>query len=125
MRIAIRTLVLVAALISWAGTARADDVGAVGTVAGLQVNTTSADTYLQYHGRVLVKVSGDQLDEYRWGGTSCGTRVLTEPQVAALQQALGNKRVRIQPLSQDGQGDIICLVGFTIVPKPDLALVLP
>lgn len=75
--------------------------------------------------RVFVRVSGNQLDEYRWGGTSCGSRVLTEPQIAALQQALGNKRVRIQPLSQDGQGQTICLVGFTIVPKPDLALVLP
>lgn len=104
-------------LIAWAGVAAADTTGAVGTVAGLQINTMSADTYLQYHGRVFVKNADGNLDVYHWGGTSCGTRVLTEAQVAVLQQALDNRRMRIEPLHQTGQGNILCLVGVTVVPK--------
>ena len=103
----------------------ADDVGEVGTLVGLQVNTTLADTYLQYHGRAFVKVADGTLDEYRWGGTSCNTKVLTENQVAALQRVLDNAKVRIQPLSLPGQGQIICLVGFTVVQKSALKLVIP
>lgn len=44
----------------------------------LEINTTSADTYLQYHGKALTKISSGVYEEYRWGGTSCGSRVLTE-----------------------------------------------
>ena len=58
-------------------------------------------------------------------GTSCGTRVLTVDEVAALHRALDNKKVQIQPLSQSGQGDTKCLVGFTMVPKKYLSLVIP
>jgi len=103
----------------------ADDIGTVGRVASLQINTTSADIYLQFHGRLFVKNANGALDEYRWGGTSCGTRLLTEDQVAALQRAYDNKRMQIEPISQPGQGNTLCLVGFTLVQKADLKLFTP
>lgn len=79
-----------------------EDVGAIGSVAAVDVNDDSGDLYLQYHGRIFVRKSDGTLDEYRFGGTSCGTRVLNEQQIAMLQRALDNKRARIVPRSQDG-----------------------
>jgi hypothetical protein len=125
MRTTTRFLVFFSTLIFCAGPASADDIGGVGPVAALQINTTSADTYLSYHGRAFVKNSVGGLDEYRWGGVSCGSRVLTDAQVAALQGALDNKRMRIEPISQAGQGPAICLVGFNLVLKQYLKLVIP
>ena len=105
-----------------AGAARADDIKPAGSLAGLDVNTGLADTYLQYHGRLFVKNADGNLDEYRWGGTSCGTRVLTEDQLALLQRALNTKKTTIEPRTQDGQGDAKCLVGFKLADRKNLAL---
>jgi hypothetical protein len=105
--------------------ASADDVGTPGTLAALQVTTDSADTHLQFHGRLFVKNVNGNIDEYRWGGTSCGSRTLTEEQTATLQRALHSKQVHIRPLHQDGQGQTICLVGFTLLPKQSLKLSIP
>jgi hypothetical protein len=108
-----------------AATVSADDLGGLGTIAGLQVNNSSADTYLQFHGRVYVKNGSGGLDEYRWGGTSCGSRILTDAEVEALHRGLDNKSMRIQPVTQPGQGQTVCLVGFTLVPKASLKLGIP
>jgi hypothetical protein len=98
--------------------ASAEALAAKGTISSLETNTPSADAYLQYHGRMFV-VTGSKgatsTAEYRWGGTSCGTRTLTEGQVAMLQRAL-ESGTPITPRIQDGQGDVKCIVGFTIAP---------
>ena len=88
MHTAIRSfLTFVAVLVFWTSPAiAADEVGPVGTLIGLDINTTSAETYLIYHGRIFVSESGGALTEYRFGGTSCGTRILTDAQVAALKE---------------------------------------
>lgn len=125
MRYQFMLLVSCLAVLCGARGALADEVGAIGPVAGLQINTTSADTYLAFNGRVYVKNPDGMLDEYRWGGVACSTKVLTVDQVAALQRAMDNKQMQIQPLHLAGQGQIRCLVGFTIVPKKNIALVLP
>jgi len=103
----------------------ADDVGDVGPLAGLEVFTTSADNYLLNNGRALVKNTLGALDEYRWGGTACGTRVLSEAEVATLQAALNTKNMFIRPSYQLGQGNSRCLVGVLLVPKAQLKLVQP
>jgi len=125
MRNPARWLFCLAALILCAGTARADTAGTLGAVASLQVLTVSADTFLQYNGRVVVKNTDGDLDEYRWGGTSCGNRLLTEAQIAELHSVLGNKKILIAPVYQDGQGQTRCMVGFTLVPKPNLKFITP
>lgn len=83
----------------------------------LEINTTSADTYLQYHGKALTKISSGVYEEYRWGGTSCGSRVLTEQHLTALQGALDNPNVKVAFRYQDGQGLSKCVVGFSLVRK--------
>lgn len=109
-------------LVHGAGAALADDTGAMGPLVALSDNTSSADLYLQYHGRMFVKNGSGTLDEYRWGGTSCGSRTLTEPELAMLQRALERKNMLIEPRSQDGQGSTKCLVGFTLIEKKNLKL---
>jgi hypothetical protein len=125
VRDAIRVSLIAAAVLCSFVVAWADDVGEFGTPAALQVNTASADTYLQYHGRLFVKATDGTLDEYRWGGTSCGSRVLNDDQIAVLQRAVDNNKMRIKPLTQDGQGSAVCVVGFTLAPKSALKLGLP
>jgi len=109
-----RALTAFALVTALPAVALADETGGTGYVKALQVNQTSSLTYLQFHGRVFV---GDNKDstEYRWGGTSCGTRTQTEASVAMLMRALDGG-LRIQPHYQIGQGQMLCLVGFTTLP---------
>ncbi len=83
----------------------------------LEVNTQSADTFLQYHGKALTKIATGVYEEYRWGGTSCGTRVLNDDQIAMLQRALDNPNVKVAFRYLDGQGISKCVVGFSLVRK--------
>lgn len=95
----------------------ADETGSAGSVSSVEVNTPSADTYLAYHGRVIVLTGKTTKTEYRWGGTSCGTRVLPADMVEVLVQASRNDLVVVTPRFQIGQGDAKCLVGFTVNKK--------
>jgi hypothetical protein len=122
MRHTIGILAFFSALVLFADTARADDPGLRGSLVSLELNTDSADTYLQYHGRMFVKNVDGVLDEYRWGGTSCGSRTLTEPQFLALQAAANKKNMFVDPRFQNGQGNSKCLVGFNLIDKKNLKL---
>ena len=107
-----KTLALVAALVTIPSTAlAADQIGPTGRITDLQVNQQSSDTYLQYHGRAFIG-KGNNVTEYRWGGTSCGSRTLTEHAVLLLQTALASG-LEVEPRYENGQGQTICLVGFT------------
>jgi hypothetical protein len=126
MRQMVQGFILGSIVLLVAGIAPAQDVtGLLGTPAGLQVNTLSADVYLAFHGRLYVKNADNTVEEYRWGGTSCGARLLSDAQVASLQAAIDNKKMRIEPVYQLGQADIKCVVGFSLVPKQNLALGIP
>lgn len=93
--------------------ASADESAAQGIAWDLQVVTPSADTYLQYHGRLLVMV-GATAEEYRWGGTSCGSRTMSEDNVRMLAEAV-SKGLLLTPRFQTGQGAAKCLVGFSVI----------
>ena len=106
-----KTLALLSVLVAVPSTAlAADDVGTVGRISDLQVNMPSSDSYLAYHGRMFIK-NGNNVEEYRWGGTACGSRILTENAVMMLQRAL-DSGLRVQPRWQPGQGTSRCVVGF-------------
>lgn len=91
----------------------ADELGKSGVAASLEILTPSADTYLQYHGRLILQV-GEVSEEYRWGGTSCGSRTISDDMVRSLVVAVSaSKDGVITPRFQLGQGDVRCLVGFT------------
>ncbi|MFV8753346.1 hypothetical protein ACNOYE_22585 [Nannocystaceae bacterium ST9] len=94
----------------------ADTNGSAGTLESVEINETTADTYLQYHGRILV-TAGGKLTEYRWGGTSCSNKTLSEALVNLLWGAFYKRdAVNISPRYQSGQGTNKCLVGFTLSP---------
>jgi len=95
--------------VAWA----ADVTGPAGAVLSVEVRTVSADLYLQFHGRLVVQQSIDDMAvEYRWGGTSCGSRILTASQLGYLMDLAAAPYMMIEPFYQDGQGQTICLVGF-------------
>ena len=114
---AFASLFLVAAMVP--ATAHADETGTAGTVDKIEINTPSADAYLQYHGRVILQwgKNGNNKAEYRWGGTSCGTRVITPDLIEVLVDAARRGNVYITPRFQPGQGDAKCLVGFGLEEK--------
>ncbi|MFR9720516.1 hypothetical protein ACL00X_14260 [Aeromonas diversa] len=114
-RVALPAAAILMALTATA--ARAEEDAAPMPLVQLEVNTTSADTYLLYFGRAFTKMSKGVLEEYRWGGTSCGSRVLSDAEVALLQGALDNANVRVAFRYQEGQGATKCVVGFALVRK--------
>jgi hypothetical protein len=94
----------------------ADQSGTEGQPHRVEINAPSADAYLQYHGRLFV-ISGTTTAEYRWGGTSCGSRTLTPEMVQLLLDSVRQSGAVITPTFQDGQGSSKCLVGFSIAVK--------
>lgn len=95
--------------------AMADEEGNKGTMTSLQINHSTSETYLAYHGRMTVSEGKGVSAEYRWGGASCGSRTLPDNLVAMLQRAL-ETGAPIEPRYQLGQGGSKCLVGFTVMP---------
>jgi len=114
-RLATWLAVTLALAFSVAGTAAADNTGALGPLVVVSRNSASADTYLQFHGRAVVGDSIGGYVEYRWGGASCGSRTLTEFQVGELIAGMNNPRLLVEPLWQAGQGNAQCLVGYSFV----------
>lgn len=92
----------------------ADASGVAGTVAAVEINHSTADTYLQYHGRIIVDSGNSKLTEYRWGGTSCSNKIVPVELVALLWEAFFRRdATTITPRYQSGQGTNKCLVGFS------------
>ena len=96
------------------GEVHADEIGLAGFVQNIAVKTVSADTYLQTHGElVILQTSNEQLTTYRWGGTACGSKVLTDAQLSYLMDFASAPYMVVEPIHKPGQGDSKCLVGFT------------
>jgi hypothetical protein len=114
---AFASLFMLAVAVAVPATAFADESGTAGSVDSIEINTPSADAYLQYHGRVVVRTGKSTKTEYRWGGTSCGSRVVPADMVEVLVQASRNDNIVITPRFQIGQGDVKCLVGFNVQEK--------
>ena len=95
------------------GVAQGDETGPAGTVLSVEIRTTSSDFFVQAHGMLVVQQSIDDMSvEYRWGGTSCGSKILTESQLSYLMDLAAAPYMMIEPIYKDGQGQTICLVGF-------------
>lgn len=99
-------------VLALASSASADEPGKQGVATDIEIVSPSADTYLQYHGKLIVTLTGG-FDEYRWGGASCGSRTMSAENVAALVRAV-DQALLITPSWQMGQGSAKCLVGFTL-----------
>lgn len=102
-----------------AGPALADTQGDSGRVIGLSLNESSSDLSATQRGKIVVDSAGI-VSEYRWDGTLCAGRVLTEAEEAVLAGLVGNKKLLITPYWKSGQGGVRCLVSFTIGDKKSL-----
>ena len=91
----------------------ADSTGQKGSVESIEIVHSTADTYPQYHGRIIIK-AGKTSTEYRWGGTSCSNKDLPGELVSLLWEAFRTrKNTNVTPRFQSGQGSNKCLVGVT------------
>lgn len=91
----------------------ADSTGQKGSVESVEINHSTADGYLQYHGRIVIK-AGKTSTEYRWGGTSCSNKSLPAELVSLIWDAFqSRKNTNVTPRFQSGQGNNKCLVGLT------------
>lgn len=106
------TPLLALALLVPSTASAADQTSKDGDISQVEVLTPSADAYLQYHGRVFLDISSTS-EEFRWGGTSCGTRVLSTDDVAALVRAFTDGQ-KVSMRYQTGAGSAKCIVGFTL-----------
>jgi hypothetical protein len=96
-----------------------DSTGQKGSIETIEVNHSTSDTFLQYHGRIVIK-TGKTTAEYRWGGAACSNKTLPSELVALLWEAFrGRKTTNVTPRYQSGQGSNKCLVGFTFADRKD------
>ena len=117
----IRSLVsvsLLGALLFTPALASADSKGQSGRIIEVQINTAGSDDHAQYRGEVTVR-SGKKNTAtettYKWGGSVCPGKDLTEHQVELLVHALTDRgRVSIVPRYKNGQGGNKCLVAFSL-----------
>ena len=112
------TLLAAATFLAAPATAQAaDKIGPTGAAARVDVNGTSSDAFVQYHGRLFVESGKNKnsrrSEEYRWGGTSCGSKTLGPEMVQLLLDAVRDN-LTIRPSYKPGQGSTKCLVGFSV-----------
>jgi len=102
-----------------ATSARADTVQFVAPIVALRINSNTSDEFPVFHGFIKVGDSIGGYARYEWGGSHCIGEELTEAQVAALEAAMNNPRMLIEPRTKNGQGSIQCLKAFTFVLRSD------
>lgn len=84
------------------------------TIHSLRVLERTNDDYAKMHGELEVyPVSKNKTYTYRWGGSSCPGRNLTETNVMLLGEGLTHK-MKIQIEMKLGQGGSKCIVGFRL-----------
>lgn len=110
--------VLAAAIAAVPTTTFADSSGSAGSVISVTVLESSSDDYGSYRGKIVIREGTEPSatqTEYRWGGTICANRNLSESNIALLVEALrGRSDTQVLPRYKMGQAGIRCLVSFTL-----------
>lgn len=107
---------VIVGLLALAAPVFADTVGLTGAIVGLREVNSNSDRYALLRGSIWIEESPGQLQEYRWGGSACPGKDLTEDEVANLARNL-DRNVRIIPIFKNGQGGSRCLVEFIITDR--------
>lgn len=96
--------------------AAADNAGETGKLVGIQINQSSSDVYPTYRGQFSV-VADKVIQDYRWSGSFCSGKSLTEHEIDVLHRSIGNPRLRITPYWKNGLVGSRCVVSFVIAEK--------
>lgn len=114
-RLAVAPLIL--AMLGIASPAHADDEGKIGRVHQLRINTIGSEDHSQYQGSVTLKlVPSTDLQEYRWGGSSCPGQKLNDLQIQLLMTAMvQSSKTKVSPRYTMGDRRTRCLVGFELI----------
>jgi len=101
----------------FSGSALADQTGVAGKIISVTINGSKSDDYKTFHGSVTIRPPGKRQRpvEYKWGGTACPGKDLTDHEVDILVGAFHERKsTLVVPRSKNGQGGAICLVGFEL-----------
>ncbi len=109
------SLALWSFLVALPGLSIADVQRATGRVVALLVLEPTSDDYALHHGAITVGDAIGGFATYYWGGSFCPGKDLSEASVAALQRALDNPRVVVQPFTKNGQGGALCAVAIRYI----------
>jgi hypothetical protein len=84
------------------------------TMVSLRVLERTHDEYAKLHGELVVyPVSKNKTRTYKWGGSSCPGRTLSDTNVLLLSEGLANK-MKVQIETKMGAGGSKCIVGFRL-----------
>jgi len=118
MSVRLSVSLFAAALVILPSTTFADSTGNSGVVIALTVHESTSDDYGTHRGRVMIREGaepGSAQTEYRWGGTLCQGRNLTEANISLLMDAFRSRSdAQLIPRYKNGQAGIRCLTSFTI-----------
>lgn len=84
-----------------------------GAIISLYVSDQGSDNFAKFRGMLMLDFVGTGVTEYKWGGSTCPGRQLSEASVQLLALAQANG-LRITPETKPGQGGALCMTGFTI-----------
>lgn len=99
------------AILLLATTAFADELTDWGEVVEILSVAEGSDDYGRFRGELILRTAG--MDSvFTWGGTTCPGRVLSEGQVALLQNAALAPYMRVRLRTKIGQGGASCIVGM-------------
>jgi len=97
--------------------ALADSPGAAGKVVSITINGSKSDDYKSFHGSLEILPPGKNTRplDYKWGGTKCPGKDLTDHEVDILVDAFYHRKTtQVVPHSKNGQANTRCLVGFEL-----------
>jgi hypothetical protein len=95
--------------------ASADSNGAAGSVEAIVLHEPGSDNHPMYHGAVVLKERAGVKREYRWGGSLCPGRELSDTSLGLLFEALrSGAQVEVTPLFKSGNGGQRCITGLRV-----------
>ncbi|MGQ0697865.1 MAG: hypothetical protein ACT4PZ_06425 [Panacagrimonas sp.] len=92
----------------------ADTQGTTGQLISLKINETSSDSYAVQRGSLVIHENGLVPREYRFGGTICSGRNLSEQNQNNLASVDSSPTIVVTPFYKSGQGNVRCLVGYRL-----------
>ncbi len=109
--------VLMSVLMLYSAVAFADSVGDPGKIRRLTLNSSASDDFGSFHGSIVLDTLLGKV-VYYWGGAYCPGLKFNTVENSPLFDALlefSNTNTTFRPNYKIGQGNNLCLVGFTVL----------
>ena len=112
-------LILMGVIMLSSAAAFADLLGDRGKIMSITLNSSASDEFGSFHGYIVLDTQSDKV-VYYWGGSYCpGISFLSDENRHLLSALIEytEAKATIEPNYKIGQGNSLCLVGFTLLNK--------